>query len=192
MKPIVTTLNIALVLFFVLVAATVLERFIEFMLSILAFCEPRLSRFYWWIARRLKSWLNRKLALKKDDARSIQFVVNVVKSVLLKKRVAAGEPIFIQVDFIRTLVIRVLTQAIAILLGITVAFGTHMNVIELVNSLALTNIHLPSWLGMLLTGILIGSGTSPVHSLIKGVEHRKDEKKREAQTAYLKSRMKSR
>lgn len=193
MEPIESVLNITLIFFILIVAATIIERFLEFISILIEYFEPKikLDKFWFLLAQKIQSAIVhqfKKLEARRPKIR--QLIFNTIKSITYKRATAAGEPIVLRIDFIRKVILHVIMQIIGIILGIVLAFLTQMNIFNMVNMLDITEIRVPSVLGIFITGILIGSGTSPVHSVIKLAEDRKDSQKREAELARLKSALK--
>jgi hypothetical protein len=193
MAPVESILNITLIFFILIVAATIIERFLEFISSLLEFFEPklRLDKLWFALARRIQKAIVHQFArLEAKSPKARQVIFNAIKTITYKRSTAAGEPIVLRIDFIRKVMLHVIMQIIGVLMGILLAFLTHMNVFAMINMLNITEIRIPTILGILITGILIGSGTSPVHSIIKYAEDRKETQKRDAEIARLKNALK--
>jgi len=186
-------LDIILVFFGVLVSATIIERLLEFLSIVLEYFEPyiKLDKLWWAISR----YLQKKFAeaLKKVESKgqkNVRKVIDAVKANIFKANTQVGEPVIIQVCSVRKVVITIMIQLIGIIIGISIAFKTNMDIFERVAQLGLNQFKVTHFWGELLTGILIGSGTSPVHSLIRYAESKKESQKRQAQIAQLKASLK--
>lgn len=193
MAPIESVLNITLIFFILIVAATIIERLLEFLSILIEFFEPklRLDKFWYILARKIqKAIIHQFEKLEAKNPRARQLIFNAIKSITYKRATSSGEPIVIRIDFIRKMMLHVIMQIIGIFMGIILAFLTHMNIFAMINTMNITQIQIHSVLGILITGILIGSGTSPVHSVIKLAEDRKESQKREAEIARLKGALK--
>ncbi|MBN2090536.1 hypothetical protein JW964_13060 [candidate division KSB1 bacterium] len=190
MEPIESVLNITLIFFILIVAATIIERLLEFVSILIEYFEPKLKldKFWYFLAQKIqKAIVHQFEKLEARNPKTRQLVFNAIKAITYKRSTAPGEPIVLRIDFIRKVMLHVIMQVFGILMGILLAFLTHMNIFTMINTLEITEIRIPFVLGVLVTGILIGSGTSPVHSIIKYAEDRKESQKREAEIARLKN-----
>lgn len=193
MSPIVTLLNIALVFFIVLVSATIIERLLEFLMILLDFLDPyiKLNRVYWGLAEFIKRRMEKHLRAAQEKGRKeMKLVMNVIKSTIFKANVKTGEPVIIRVDLVRKALMVAVIQGLGILVGIWLAFQIRMDMFDMMNQLGVTDFHVKSFWAKLLTGILIGAGTGPIHSFIKYVESKKESQKRQAEIARLKASLK--
>jgi hypothetical protein len=183
-----STINIGLVFFILLVSAVIIERFLQFMSIAINFLEPfvKLDKLWWHTSVRIQEKLKRGLLKAQSSGRKeMQLVINAVKSTVFKANPAAGEPVIIQVALVRRVMLAIILQLIGISIGILIAFKTNMDVFALVNELDVTHLYVNPFWAKLLTGILIGSGTSPVHSVINYIEKRKENQKQQVEVEKL-------
>jgi hypothetical protein len=193
MSPIESVINIALLFFIVLVSATLIERMLEFLTILLDFLDPfiRLHRVYWGLAEFVKRRMEKNLRQAQAVGRKeMKLVMNVIKTTVFKANIQAGEPVVIRVDLIRKALMIAIIQGLGIFIGVWLAFGIRIDIFKMMNQLGVTEFHVNPFWGKAVTGVLIGSGTGPIHSMIKYVEGKKDGQKRQVEIARLKASLK--
>lgn len=193
MSPFESILNIALLFFIILVSATIIERMLEFLTILLDFFDPfiRLHRVYWGLAGFVKRRMEKNLRQAQVVGRKeMKLVMNVIKTTIFKTNIQAGEPVVIRVDLIRKVLMMAIIQGLGLIIGIWLAFEIRMDVFKMLNQLNVTEFHVNPFWGKTLSGVLIGSGTGPIHSLIKYVESKKEGQKRQAEIARLRASLK--
>jgi len=127
---------------------------------------------------------------KRKDKKEIILVLNVIRSVLFRKDTQPGQPAIIRIDLIRKVAVQVFMGILGVLLGIFVWWQANLNIFNMVNELGIIDINVNPVLAIIASGILVGSGTSPIHSIIKYAESKTDNQKREAEIAHLKASLK--
>lgn len=193
MSPIESVINIALLFFIVLVSATLIERMLEFLTILLDFLDPfiRLHRVYWGLAEFVKRRMEKNLRQAQAVGRKeMKLVMNVIKTTVFKANIQAGEPVVIRVDLIRKALMIAIIQGLGIFIGVWLAFGIRIDIFKMMNQLGVTEFHVNPFWSKAVTGVLIGSGTGPIHSMIKYVEGKKDGQKRQVEIARLKASLK--
>lgn len=97
----------------------------------------------------------------------------------------AGAPV-ISADTVRAFAVKGISKIVAAILGIGIAFYLDINVFTLIAkwtdtssavSLGLFQVHIPDWLGYLLTGIMMGLGSGPMHKFIVALERSRQNRK---------------
>jgi len=192
MEAVNSILNVTLVFFNVLIAATIIERLLEFISILIEFFEPIiwLDKLWGMLATKIQRSFIRQLEQSKHHGhRRRRLILKAVKSIMFKNSTTSGVPVVIRIDLVRKIALRIIMQVIGIIFGISIAFQTNMDVFQMVNKLGITDIPIPAFWSVLITGILIGSGTSPVHSIIKYAEDLKENEKRNAEIAEIKARL---
>lgn len=190
MEPII---NIGLTFFILVVSAVIIERFLQFLSITINFLEPyiKLDKLWWLISAFIQRKLERGLRKAQASGRKeMQLVINAVKATVFKVNPAAGEPVIVQVSLVRRVMKAIILQIIGIAVGILIAFKTQMNIFILVNKLQVTDLYVNPFWAKLLTGILIGAGTNPVHSVLNYIEGQKESQKKQAEVAQIKAALK--
>lgn len=190
MELMTSVLEIGLVFLVVLVAATIVERILEFFSIILEFIEPYIQLDKLW--RRLGITIQKKFIkelekAKGKDRKEIILILNVIQNILFRKDTPAGQPAILRIDLIRNAIMRLVMGIIGIVLGIFLCWRANLNIFDMMSELGVIEISINRVLAVIITGILVGSGTSPIHSIIKYAESKKEDKKREAEMARLKA-----
>lgn len=190
MNVVTNILEISLVFMAVIVAATIIERFLEFISIIIDFIEPYAKLDKLW--RKVGAYLQKKFIseLKKTEEKNkkqVLLVLKALQSVLLRKKIQQGQPVTIRIDLIRKVIVRVFMSMLGIAIGIFLCSKADLNIFNMINELDVITINVHPVLAIIISGILVGSGTSPIHSIIKYAESKKEHQKRQAEIARLKA-----
>ncbi|MDI6809772.1 MAG: hypothetical protein QME66_12480 [Candidatus Eisenbacteria bacterium] len=70
---------------------------------------------------------------------------------------------------------RKLLPAVGLAVGLALSFGARIGLFDSLGLSGTENDGLSSWIDYLLTGVIIGAGSRPVHSLILALEHKEKE-----------------
>ncbi|MDZ7261407.1 MAG: hypothetical protein ONB05_04805 [candidate division KSB1 bacterium] len=181
-------LDIALVFLILLAVASIIERVIEFLTVVMDFLEPYIGLDQLW--KRLGERIQRKFAKRLEEAAQkgkteMTMVLNVIKGVLFRPDLPAGFPATVRVDLIRKIILMTSLQIVGIIVGIFLCSKAHLNAFELLKQLGVATIKVSKTLGIIITGILVGFGTGPIHAMIKFAEDKKERQKIRAAVAKL-------
>lgn len=154
-----------------------IERLLELIRAVEDHYEAQNGTVNRWqrVATKLRDRLEVRLEIAKGGGKStFQRVLLLAARYLSPAPAGSGALIAISTDRIRTLSIGLMCKVYAVALGIAFAFIFGLDLFALVNaSIHQTDgyrIDLPAWLGILLSGIAMGFGASPVHKLITALE----------------------
>ena len=87
---------------------------------------------------------------------------------------------------LRSFTVKGVSKSLSVLIGIVIAFSVEINVFNLIAQwtktgealpLGLFEVNLPSWLELLITGVVMGLGTGPMHKFISALERAKRNRK---------------
>lgn len=161
-----------------------IERLLEIIRAVEDYREARNGAVNKWqrIAEKLRDRIEVRLEIAKGAGQStFQRVLTLACRYLSPAPAGTAGLIAISTDQIRTLSIQLLCKLYGVLLGIGLAFVFKLDLFALVNaSIHQTDgyqIILPSWLGIILSGIALGFGASPVHKLIVALERVRNTKR---------------
>ncbi len=192
MEPILSALDVLLIFFIVLVAATVIERLLEFVSIILEYITPfiRLNRLWYAVSTKIQQRAIQELSqLTTHDSKKRRLILNVFKNVILKSDAQPGEPVVIQVDAVRKISMEIIMHTLGIIIGILLAWFSEIDILKILQQLDIIYIHLDRIWSVLLTGIILGTSTGPIHSIIRYAENKKESQKREVEKARLKAEL---
>ncbi|MBN1349099.1 hypothetical protein JXJ21_06810 [candidate division KSB1 bacterium] len=194
MDIITNVLEISLVFIVALVAATVIERLLEFIAIIMDFIEPyiKLDRLWYKLGLVIQKKYTAILeSAKKKNKEEFLMALKALRSVLFRENAQPGLPAIIRLDLLRKAVIRIFMVLLGVIFGILLCGLAMLDVFQMINELEVISLNVNSTLAIILSGILIGAGTSPVHSIIKYAENKKESQKRQAEIARLKASLKT-
>jgi len=169
-----------LVLFRILVVATVIERTLEVINLIAPYLWMYLFRLWNWLTVKVFLPLKRKETgpPKRWTGPTLREIVHP-KEKVKSRRDILGNQIWL--------------QSFGIILGIFVCWRTHLGIFAQLQGVAegppLGNLtdwfvqHAGSWLDYVLTGILVGLGTDPIHSIIKFIIRKRETRKIKVEAA---------
>lgn len=166
-----------------MILAIAIERLLEIIRSIRDYVEARNASYYQdkWYARadRLRQHLEKRLDNAKGGNRKVfNTVLTIVARELSVNPDERDASLAISVDKVRSASIRLRYKTLAVALGIAFAFLFRLDILELVQISTdqstmgpqdLNHIQASAW-GMIITGIAMGFGAGPVHSLITAME----------------------
>jgi uncharacterized protein YacL len=123
------------------------------------------------------------------DSKQRRLILNVFKNVILKSDAQAGEPVVIQVDAVRKMSMEIIMNTFGIVIGILIAWFSGVDIFKILQQLDVIDLNIGRIWSVLLTGILLGTSTSPIHSIIRYAENKKESQKRAVEKARLKAEL---
>lgn len=168
--------------------ALVIERIMEIAMCIYDYIESKCDWGTFWnrqavnIRERLQ---NRLEKAKADKAHKDIFEYLASRYVNNDHPGYAGAPV-ISADTVRAFAVKGISKIIASILGIGIAYCLEINVFTLIAkwtastsavSLGLFEVSLPNSLGYILTGIMMGFGSGPMHKFIVALERSRQNRK---------------
>ena len=156
-----------------------IERLLELVRAVFDHLEARQGKAgaEKWEAAAYK--LRNRIEVRLNNARSggepaLQLVLSIVCRYLGPPSAESGGLIAISVDQVRSASIRLRYKILAVALGIALAFLFQIDVFALVdqelNHEAGRSILVPAWLGIVVSGAVMGFGAGPVHKIITALE----------------------
>lgn len=166
-----------------MILAIAIERLLEIIRSVRDFVEARNPVFQdRWYARaeKLRGYIEKRLDNAKGGSHgAFNAVLTIVaRQLSVNPDGQDGGPLAISVDKVRSASIRLRYKTLAVALGITFAFLFRIDLVELVRISTDQMTTDPKALqdicatvpGMIITGVAMGFGSGPVHSLITTME----------------------
>jgi hypothetical protein len=157
-----------------------IERFLEIIKSIVDLLDSRLHWHVFWTARAyaLKERLVRRLRIEQymDRDKTARVLASFGKLLLGQEDDYTGTIPTISGDLIRILYIKIGTKVIGMACGILLAMSFNLDILRLMERYFASNmVTTPgSILNPVLTGVIIGLGTGPVHKLIVSIERKRE------------------
>lgn len=188
-----TLLNLTYLYMIVLLLALLVERIMEVVTAIWDYIE--------WKARMYRFWNARANKLKKDYERKAksQILYRVISltplvrqighATLSSKKGHSDQITIVSGEMIRQATLATATRIVASIFGILFCNLAGVNLVELFReALPLGSIleTWPHWIQLTVSGVIVGLGSEPVHSMIKSVEKKRKDR---AQEAELKKRL---
>ena len=160
-----------------MILAIIIERVIEIVKSLYLYLDARKDFSPWWTRRaeRVRDRLETRLDYAKaGDQHQFDVFMSIASRYLSPSEPDQGSLISVSSDKIRTIIIRIVTKGIAIILGICFAYLFRIDVLQLVELSMMNpvpqNQYFPGHLGMILAGISMGLGAAPMHKIIMALE----------------------
>ncbi len=175
-------LHVTYLYLLILVLALLVERSMEVLMSWYGLLEYKCGWYRWWQARAEK--LRERFARRAAGARFYQVVdtsalLYLIRDALLGKKTGySGRIPVISPQLLRHLAIATAARVVASGLGIAMCALTHIDVVRTFN-MDLQIDFLTTWprgLTLAISGVVVGLGSEPVHSLIQAVERRRKRK----------------
>ncbi len=182
-------LHVTYLYLLVLIMALLVERVLELLMAAYEFLEYKKNWRSYWLRRAKK--VGARLEQKLRDCSSTQNInisgiLYLMKEKLLgSKEGHSGEIPIISTKLVRHLVIQMASRFVASLLGCILCLLLNINLVTVFNmDLRIDFLdRLPFWLTLIVSGIIVGLGSEPVHNLIIAVEKRRKKKEAEMQSA---------
>jgi hypothetical protein len=162
--------------------ALIIERLLEIIKSVYDFIEAKYDWTDFWNQRALS--IRERLQNRLESARDPKeksFVGDLASRYLNKAFPGyEGVPV-ISANKLRSLTVKTVVKSVGIITGIVIALFVGINVFELVAvvtqsdpdvaiPLGVFDVKLPGWLGCVITGIIMGLGSGPMHKFIVALE----------------------
>jgi hypothetical protein len=173
-----TILPVTFSFLLVLLLALLVERIMEVLMAVWGLAEWKINVYRMWNrwAERLRTRYERKIKSRQHtQALDISGLLYLISDKLLgKKRGYSGNVPIISADLVRHVFVSTLNRMVASIIGCVLCVVAQIDFVQIISS-DLQKSFLPNSpsLRILLSGILIGLGSEPVHKLIKFVEKRR-------------------
>lgn len=168
--------------------ALIIERLLEIAKSIYDYIEAKKDFSGFWNRRAISIRERLQNRLEKAKENKLQ---KTVFEYLASRYVNADHPGYegapvISANKLRAFTVKGVSKTIGAILGITVAFSLGINVFSLIAqwtntpealSLGLFQVDLPDWLEYIITGVIMGLGSGPMHKFIAALERAKRNRK---------------
>lgn len=164
----------------VLLLALTVERVMEVLQSIWGYIEWKTRRYNYWNGKAKK--LKRQFELKAKS----QILLRVIDLTPLTRQIRyattakeghSGKLTIISGEMIRQTSIAAVSRIVASLLGVAFCWVTKVNFVEVFEkAMEMTPGRLTNWppeLQLIISGIVVGLGSEPVHNLISSLESRR-------------------
>ena len=181
-------LNVTLLLALALALSLLIERALEVLKTGYDLIDSRCDLYKFWTKRTYKirnSLENRLRVFEYVSAEKTAIVLDKFRSKLLNKTNSySGEVPILSGDLVRAVYIKSISKIFAIGLGIAAAFAMKVDLVIIWQRTAdidtfkiLESINTPA-IRKLISGVIIGLGSSPVHKLISSLEKKREEKRK--------------
>ena len=169
----------------VMLLALTVERIMEVFSSVWSFIEWKAKMYVFWNnkAKKLKRKFERKaksqILLRKFNLD--QLIQQISYATKAAKERHSGKLTIISAEMIRQTSIAAVSRVVASILGVIFCAATNVNLIAIfedaipIAGLKLTN--WPLWIQLTISGIVIGLGSEPVHSLVTSLDKRREGRK---------------
>lgn len=180
-------LHVTYLYLLILVLALLVERIMEVLMACYDMLEYKCGWYRWWQKRaeRLRLRLARRAGGAASSlAADTPALLYLIRDVLLGKKAGhSGMIPIISPQLVRHAAVAVTTRVVASLLGVALCVATKIDVVRTFNiDLQIDRLaKLPAAVTMLVSGIIVGLGSEPVHSLIQEVERRRKRKEAQAE-----------
>ena len=180
-------LHVTYLYLLVLVLALLIERILEVLMASFEFLEYKCNWQEYWIrrARKIRNALEKKLhASQRTQSDSHKGILYLMREKLLgSKKGFSGLIPTISPKLVRHVVIAMVSRIVATIFGCLLCIFMKIDLVEIFNWDLRINFlgSLPGWLTLIVSGIIIGLGSEPVHNLIEAVEKRRKKKEAAAQ-----------
>ncbi|MDZ7391911.1 MAG: hypothetical protein ONB25_03290 [candidate division KSB1 bacterium] len=180
-------LHVTYLYLLILVLALLVERTMEVLMSCYELLEYKCGWYRWWQNRAER--LRERFARRAAGARFYQAVdtsalLYLIRDALLGKKAGySGRIPIISPQLLRHLAIATAARVVASGIGIGLCAVTRVDVVRTFN-IDLQIDYLNSWpraATLVMSGIIVGLGSEPVHSLIQAVERRRKRKEAQAE-----------
>ncbi len=173
--------NITAIFTLILALSLLIERLLEIFKSIFYLLDSRLNWYKYWTRRTHKLRYRVEKKLKIFEYVEPTFVANILyrfRSILLEEQKDyAGTVPVLSGDLVRAFYLKIILKIIGMLVGIAFTFSQQINLFEIALNKQVTNTMWVDNAGIVISGILIGLGTGPVHKAITSIEKRRERQK---------------
>jgi len=168
--------------------ALIIERILEVTKCVYDYLEARKNWGEFWNRRAISIRERLQNRLEKTKENTLQ---KTVFKYLAARYVNTDHPGYegakvISASKLRSFTVKGVSKSLSVLIGIVIAFSVEINVFNLIEQwtktgealpLGLFEVNLPSWLELLITGVVMGLGTGPMHKFISALERAKRNRK---------------
>jgi hypothetical protein len=160
---------------------------LEVLMASFEFLEYKCNWQEYWIkrAQKIRAVLEKKLlASQRTQSDSHKGILYLMREKLLgAKKGFSGLIPTISPKLVRHVMIAMVSRFVATVFGCLLCIFMKIDLVEIFNRDLRINFlsSLPTWLTLIVSGIVIGLGSEPVHNLIEAVEKRRKKKEAAAQ-----------